>query len=152
MIMNTKIKSVGIALTIAGLGVSSLLAARATKVADAIWADGRLFSTVLTDTSFKSPPAHSTDVIFNFAESGLTGQRSVAEAAPGNPNYNGGRWHVYGVTFTELGRMIHDPDGDNAVNFELMDAETVLMHAELGHFTIADTGIFFECPLLHSKR
>jgi hypothetical protein len=120
----------------------------AMRVQDAIWADGRLFDTVLTDTSFKSPPAGSTDIIFNFMASGLTGQRSVAEAAPGDSDYNGGRWNVMAVTYTEAGLAFFDPDGDGAVNSELMDAETVLDYAELGYLNIQETGIHFECPLL----
>jgi hypothetical protein len=87
-------------------------------------------------------------VIFNFMDSGLSGQRSVAEAAPGDPDYNGGRWTVMAVTFTEAGLIVFDPDGDGAVNFELTNAEAVLESAELGLLTIQETGIYFECPLL----
>ena len=140
------------------LGLAALLvtiitvtAARATRVENALWAEDQIFDTVLTDTSFKNPPPHSTDVLFNFAESGLSGQRSVAEAAPGNPGFNGGRWHVYAVTFTEAGKMVHDADDDGVVDFELTNAEAVLEQADMGLLTISDTGIFFECPLLKSK-
>ena len=83
--------------------------------------------------------------------SGLTGQRSVSESAPGDRNYNGGRWSVKAVFFTDLGKTIHDPDNDGTVNFELTSAEKVLEHEALGHLTIIDTAIYFECPLLKSK-
>lgn len=125
-------------------------AAKATRVANAIWAEDRIFSTILTPATFKNPPPHSTDVLFNFDGSGLSGQRSVAEAAPG-PGFNGGRWHVHAVTFTEAGMMLHDADDDGMVDFELTNAEDVLDAADMGLVTIADTGIFFECPLLSSK-
>ena len=135
-----------------GLGAfgtaSSAFAAAAGHATAAVWANHALYDVVLTDTAFKSPPPQSTDVIFNFAGSGLSGQRSVSESAPGDRGYNGGRWVVMAVTFTELGMSIHDPDGDGAANFELTNAEDVLHHAELGHLLIEPTGIYFECPLL----
>ena len=148
--MKLRLKLIGATLVM-GFAVGNMVAGRATKVADAIWVHDELYGTVLTDTNFKSPPAHSTDVILNFDGSGLSGQRSVAEVAPGDPGYNGGRWHVYAVSFTEAGLMVHDPDGDGVVNFELTNAEAVLDAAELGHLTISDAGVFFECPLLRSK-
>lgn len=150
--MNSKMNQwMGLAMLTAGIGAFTANADRATKTADAIWAEDQLFGTVVTDTSFKSPPAQSTDALFNFAGSGLSGQRGVSEAAPGNPGFNGGRWHVYAATFTDLGRSIHDPDGDGSVNFELTNAESVLEHAAMGHIVIEDTGIFFVCTLLPSN-
>ncbi len=80
--------------------------------------------------------------------SGLEGQRSVAESAPGDPDYNGGRWDVQMVVFTEQGMAVHDPDGDGMVNFELTSAEQVLDHADLDHIIINDANFYFECPLL----
>jgi hypothetical protein len=124
------------------------MAAQATRVEAAIWAHGELYDTVATDTVFTSPPLHATDVIFSFGGSGLEGQRSVAEAAPGDPDFNGGRWNVMIVTFTAKGKAVHDPDGDGVVNFELTDAEMVLHHAELGHLEIQPAGVYFECPML----
>ena len=76
------------------------------------------------------------------------GQRSVADAEPGDPDYNGGRWNVKVATFTPMGLAIHDVDGNGVADFELTNAEQVMMHAGLGHLTIEDAGIYFECPLL----
>ncbi len=120
----------------------------ATVVDDAIWANGRLYGTVVTPTSFKSPPAKSTDTIYSFGMSGLQGQRSVSEAAPGDRDYNGGRWSVKVVVFTALGLSVHDQDGDGTADFELASEEQVLHHYALGHLEIFDTDIYFECPLL----
>jgi len=122
---------------------------KATKVHDAIWVDGDLYGVVLTPAHFKNGGAmHALDIIYNFDGSGLSGQKSIAEVAQGTPGYNGGRWHVYAVTFTELGLSIHDPDDDGVVNFQLMSAEQVLAHMALGHLTISPTDIYFECPLI----
>jgi hypothetical protein len=103
---------------------------------------------VVTPTSFLAPPEHSTDLIYSFMMSGLRGQRSISEAAPGDRDYNGGRWSVKAVIFTPDGILAHDGDGDGVVDFELTNVEDLLTHADLGHVEILDTTIYFECPLL----
>ena len=132
------------------LGTVSFAASadRAVKVESIIWANGAIYGTILTNTSFKNPPAKSTDVLYNFDMSGLTGQRPVAEAAPGEKDYNGGRWTVKFPVFTDLGKSVHDPDGDGAVNFELMSDNAIAAHESMGHFIIMDSDISFECPLI----
>jgi len=127
---------------------TSSFADRAQKVENAVWANGDIYGTVLTDTGFRSPPRHSTDTLYNFGMSGLTGQRAVSSAAPGDKDYNGGRWSVMVVSFTTLGVSVHDPDGDGSVNFELTSEAEVLHHHELGHVTIMDANFYFECPLI----
>ncbi len=127
---------------------SAVYAGPATRVQDVIWANDTIYDTILTDTSFISPPQHSTDTLYNFGMSGLDGQRPVSESAPGDPDYNGGRWSVKIVVFTDQGKAVHDPDGDGSVNFELTNADAVLHHEALGHVTIMDTTVYFECPLL----
>ena len=124
----------------------------ATQVEDVIWANGEIYSTVLTTNSFKNPPAHTLDLLFNFDMSGLSGQRPVADAAPGEGQYNGGRWSVQLVAFTDAGKAAHDPDGDGVVNFELTSADMVLHHVELGHIIITPANFYFSCPLVKSGR
>ena len=132
--------------------VSSVIAAPALRVSEALWANDELFDTILTDTSFHLPPVQSTDVLYSFMMSGLEGQRSVSASAPGDRDYNGGRWAVKLVVFNLAGIAAHDPDGDGIVNFELTNAEDVLAHQALGHLDILDTSIYFECPLLKRKN
>lgn len=137
------------------LAVASLNAANekaATQVDDVIWANGEIYSTVLTTNSFKMPPAHSVDMLYNFGMSGLEGQRPVSDAAPGDRHYNGGRWSVQIVVFTELGKAVHDPDGDGIVNFELTTADMVLHHEAIGHLEIMPANFYFSCPLVKSGR
>jgi hypothetical protein len=132
------------------LAVTSLASAQGATVVteDAIWAHGELYGTVVTPTAFKNAPERSTDVIYSFAMNKVQGQRSVSEAAPGDRDYNGGRWHVKFAMFTPLGETIHDANGDDIVDFELTSAEQVQAHAALGHLEIVDTDIRFVCPLL----
>jgi hypothetical protein len=129
-------------------GTTAVHAGGATRVAEAIWANDNLYDTVVTPTTFLSPPEHSTDMIYSFMMSGLSGQRSVAESAPGDLDYNGGRWDVQMVVFTAQGINAHDSDGDGFVNFELTNAEDVLAHEQLGHIIINEANFYFECPLL----
>ena len=129
-------------------GTTAVYAAGATRVAEAIWANDNLYDTVVTPTTFIAPPEHSTDRIYSFMMSGLSGQRSVAESAPGDMDYNGGRWDVQMVIFTADGIAAHDPDGDGIVNFELTNSEDVLLHEGLGHIIINEANFYFECPLL----
>ena len=138
--------------TLVCLFAASAYAAPATRVSGAIWANNNIYDTVLTDTAFHLPPVHSTDVLYNFMISGLAGQRAVSESAPGDRNYNGGRWSVKLAVFTDAGKAVHDPDGDGIVNFELTNADDLLEHYRLGHLEIIDTAIYFECPLLPRKK
>jgi hypothetical protein len=118
-----------------------------TKVDDAIWYNDRLFDTMLLG-DIKKPNQKSLDALYNFGSSGLIGQRSISEAGPGNPEYNGGRWKVIPVTFTPLGISIHDPDNDGTVNFELTSVEQLMHHAGLGHLTFGEPVRYFICPLI----
>jgi hypothetical protein len=146
--MTSKTVKTAILSTLLCVASSAVLADAATRVEDAIWANDTIYDTILTDTSFISPPEHSTDTLYNFGMSGLNGQRAVSDSAPGDRDYNGGRWSVKIVVFTEEGKSVHDPDGDMNVNFELTNADAVLHHEALGHITIMDTTVYFECPLL----
>jgi hypothetical protein len=150
-------RTVGLSNLTAALGLlisvhaSSALAAAAGRADNAIWVHDQLYGTVATDTAFQSPPPQSTDVIFSFAGSGLDGQRSVAQYAPGDRDYNGGRWNVMVVTFTDMGKSMLDADSDGAVDSEIGNAETVLDYADLGLLTITAPGVYFECPLRPSR-
>jgi hypothetical protein len=143
-------KSIVVAALAIGVGALQASAAEAggLRVEQAIWAEGQLYGTVLTPTAFVSPPVHSTDALYNFSMSGLSGQRSVSESSPGDPDYNGGRWSVKMVVFTPQGKTVHDPDGDGAINIELTSVSQVHEQETLGNLTIFDTTTYFECPML----
>jgi hypothetical protein len=79
---------------------------------------------------------------------GAPGQLPVAEAAPRNPAYNGGRWITHTAMWTDAGMNSHDPLP------VLMSYEDVQFHQSLGHLAIARGSPnpavpdYFECPLL----
>ncbi|MHA2099347.1 MAG: hypothetical protein ACW99A_11710 [Candidatus Kariarchaeaceae archaeon] len=119
----------------------------AVRAEEALLADGQAWDTILTPATFKAPKnINSVDNLY--VTMNLDGQRPVAEAAPYEKDYNGGRWWVQAVEFTALGMSIHDPDGDGVANFELTSDDAVRHHESLGHLTITPTNVFFVCPLL----
>jgi len=93
----------------------------------------------------------SLDKLFVITNSNAAGQLPVAEAAPGNPDYNGGRWFTHTVTWTPAGFGAH---GTVPV---LKSYADIMFHYSLGHLAIAAGSpaggppLYFECPLLPVK-
>jgi hypothetical protein len=116
-----------------------------------LYADGETWGTKGT-TGLPAPNAHneqSFDKLFVFTN-GADGQLPVAEAAPGNPNYNGGRWITHTVVWTDAGMMHYDEVP------VLKSYADVMLHAGLEHLeiTIGSPGgppDYFQCPLLPVK-
>jgi hypothetical protein len=139
------------------LALFSLLALTAATSADArgplrasaaIWSHGELYGTVGTPAVFTHPPEGTTDTLYNFGMSGLEGQRAISASAPGDQDFNGGRWSVVLVTFTDQGMAALDQDHNGVVDFEFTSEEEVLNYVDLGDLTLTDTDVYFECPLL----
>jgi hypothetical protein len=85
-----------------------------------------------TDLSNTGAPASSFDVIY-----AIDGQPNVAEAKPGDPDYNGGRWMVLKVTWTGEAHPL------------LTNAEAVEQAATDGLLTIDPTPVaLFVCPVI----
>ena len=125
------------------------ISAGATRAEQALWADGKLWDTILTPASFKTPRnLGSTDMLY--VPMNLAGQHPVAEAAPYQSNYNGGRWWVQAVEFTATGMTHFDPDGNGVANFELTSSAAVQQALIMGYITVTPTNTFFECPLLRA--
>jgi hypothetical protein len=150
--MKSKVFIIILTMAIVGTAAGLANAGGAVRASGAIWAHGELYDTVITPTTFVAPPEHSTDILYNFGMSGLAGQRSVSESAPGDTDFNGGRWDVQMVVFTPQGVEAHDPDGDGIVNYELTDAGEVLDDEALGHIIINEANFYFECPLLPRRN
>lgn len=112
----------------------------------AIYADGQAWGTKgLGDLPAPNGDNdQSFDHLYVFTN-GAGGQLPVAEAAPGNPRYNGGRWNVVEATWTAAGIAAHDPLP------VLMSEEDVRFHVSLGHIDLASANTYFLCPLLPVK-
>jgi hypothetical protein len=119
-----------------------------------IYADGVPWGTKVT-TLLPGPRGmnyDSFDKLYVITNSNNPGdQLPVGEAAPGNPAYNGGRWWTHTVEWTSEGFSYHD-----TVPL-LMSYDDIMLHAEMGHLTIAEgtpgppPPPFFSCPLLLVK-
>jgi len=117
-----------------------LLSVAATSVAAggppslAFYVDGVRYRTVGTPTDFShtGAPASSFDRIY-----ALGGDlANVAEAKPGDRDFNGGRWMVLPVTW-------------HTTPVQLTSAEQVEAWADLGYLTIAGSPVkLFECPVI----
>jgi hypothetical protein len=123
--------------------------AEAPNFSPAIFADGVAWGTKgLSDL----PPAtedtlQSFDLLFGFTN-GVDGQMAVAEAGPGNPLYNGGRWYAHTATWTDAAiayyQALNQPLPLVTSYTQLMDyvnAGEIVTAVNVGH-------TFFLCPLL----
>ena len=120
----------------------------------ALYADGEVWGTKGT-TGLPAPNdhnLHSFDVLYVITNSNNPdGQLPVAEAAPGNPDYNGGRWFTHTVEWTAEGFMEH---GIVPVLTSIDDIED---HVSLNHLIITPGSfpggppVYFQCPLLPVK-
>jgi hypothetical protein len=119
-----------------------------------IYADGVAWGTKVT-TVLPAPSGNneqSFDKFFVITNSNNPGsQLPVGEAAPGNPDYNGGRWWTHTVTWTPDGFTAH---GTVPV---LKSYADIMVHYNLGHLTITPgtpgppPPVYFSCPLLPVK-
>lgn len=102
----------------------------------AFYVDGVRYRTVGTPTDFSGTgaPASSYDRIFILGD-GLAG---VAEAKPGDADFNGGRWMVLPVVWAP-----------GITPVQLTSAEAVEAYAAAGMLTIAAAPVkLFECPVI----
>ena len=100
------------------------------------YVDGAQYRTVGTPTDFgwTGAPASSFDRIYVLGN----GLMNVAEAKPGDRDYNGGRWMVLPVVWAVT-----------ATPVQLTSAEQVETYAEAGMLTIASSPVkLFECPVI----
>lgn len=87
---------IGAGVAVAGLGLAMAAPASAGVSGPAFYVDGSWYRTVATptDLSGTGAPAQSWDTIYS-----LGVQPSIATAAPGDRDFNGGRWMVHAVSF-----------------------------------------------------
>ena len=142
--MTSKITSIMVGLGILMLMLSIPAFAEGPDFSNpAIYADGEMWATKglgpLPAPNGKNNQSFDFLFIFN---NGAEGQLPVAEAAPRNRHYNGGRWNAYSAEWQ--GDIANDPP-------------VVMSYAELsgyvadGDLTISHSGLYFECPLLPLK-
>lgn len=119
-----------------------------------LYGDGEVWGTKAT-TTLPAPNDHnlqSFDALFVITNSNnMQGQLPVAEAAPGNPLYNSGRWFTHTAEWTASGFM------DHGIVPILTSYEEIMIHEGLGHIVITPGSfpggppVYFQCPLLPVK-
>jgi hypothetical protein len=133
----------GSALLLAGSAVAAAGAGGATG--PAFYVDGQLYRTVNTptDLSHTGAPASSFDTIYQFF--GVQSY-NVATAGPGDTGYNGGRWRVHGLAFTDYPAAVQRFDTNHSGDFD-SDEEVA---AALAAGAAVDTGVVksFVCPVI----
>jgi hypothetical protein len=111
----------------------------------AIYADGVAWGTK-GNPALPAPTANnrqSFDGLYKLVDNeGNLLQLPVAEAAPGNPAYNGGRWIEYFVTWNEG----YTPPSEPITSFEELDG-----YIQSGAVSVEESGNYFQCPLLPVK-
>ena len=131
------------------LSAAGLVLIPATAIAGvtepAFYVDGALYRTVgtPTDLSRTHAPPHSWDLLYEFGGA----QLNVAQAAPGDRGYNGGRWQVHALSFPDgyaAAVASGDLDGDGVLD------STAEIEVALGAGTALDQGVVkqFECPAI----
>lgn len=149
----------GASLALVGVGVGAGAAsAQQPDFSARIYGDGEIWGTKVTGV-IENPNEHSLDEFFVVTNSNNPGtQLPVAEAAPGNPDYNGGRWWTHTVMWTQKGFDDHGTVPLLTRYGPADDPASIMFHHNLGHLEItegAPAGVppdYFRCPMLPVKE
>lgn len=127
---------------------------KAPNFGERVYADGEAWGTKGT-TTLPAPNGknnQSFDKLFVIINSNNPEEQlPVGEAAPGNRDYNGGRWFTHTVEWTQAG---FDAHGTVPV---LKSYDDIMLHYGLGHLEIMEGSpaggppAYFQCPLLPVK-
>ena len=104
----------------AALALGALVQPAAAGVSGpAFYIDGELWRTVATPTDLpQTAPDHTFDVIYNVRQ---CQSRNVAEEAPGDTDFNGGRWRVHLIEFDDCAAALAAHDANGSGNFDFAE-------------------------------
>jgi hypothetical protein len=135
-----------VALTAAGSALAN--GSGGVSPGPAFYVDGTPYRTVATPTDLTNTgaPEQSFDTIYALAGQPL----NVATAAPGDRDYNGGRWMVHAVAYnTSWAATVaaHDLNGSGDIDSE---SEVLAAFADAGPGGATDAGVVqrFVCPVI----
>jgi hypothetical protein len=117
-------------LAISGIGLGSIAAAQVGPPGGMIYAHDEVYRVIATPRDV--PDQGPFDTLY-FLGNDLA---AVSESAPGDPDYNGGRWEVRPVDFVTIPPT------------QFTNAEDVLDAAAQGEIVIGDVARRFVCPLI----
>jgi hypothetical protein len=137
-----------VAATVACVWAATALGGAFVAQGDVMYVDGVKYRTVDTPAFYNekaaAAPAHTWDTLYVFPSGETTFfQLHVADAAPGDRDYNGGRWIVKVVIFSDYDAARMAYGGDN----DLFDNDAEVEDAlDAGAGSIAFQ-FQFECPV-----
>ena len=145
-----RMRTLAVAAGVAVMATAGLASSASAGVTGpSFYVDHVLYRTVgtPTDLSGTGAPAHSFDVIYEFSGA----QLNVATAAPGDTDYNGGRWQVHLLTFQSgyaAALAAGDLDGDGVLDSNAEVAVAISAGAA------QDAGVVkeFVCPAIPLPR
>jgi hypothetical protein len=141
-----RLKLIAAVLGVVGLMVLTVGTSSAgSPPGDAFYVDGTVYRTVGTPTDFSNTgaPEHSFDTIYQFFGAQ---DLNVATAAPGDRDYNGGRWMVIGLEFDDYDAAVEKYDTNGSGNFD--SDEEVQAALDGGEATSLGVVKQFECPVI----
>ena len=141
-----RVRSLAVGAMVAALATFGLASSASAGVSGpSFYVDHVQYRTVgtPTDLSGTGAPADSFDIIYEFSGA----QLNVAGAAPGDRDYNGGRWMVHLLTFPSgYGAALAAGDLDHDGVLDSTDEVAAAIAAGAAH----DAGVVkqFECPAI----
>jgi hypothetical protein len=145
-----RLKLIAAVLGVVGLMVLTAGASSAKGPPEAsFYVDGTVYRTVGTPTDFSNTgaPEHSFDTIYQFFGAQ---DLNVATAAPGDRDYNGGRWMVIGLEFDDYDAAVATYDTNGSGDFD--SDEEVQAALDGGAATSLGVVKQFECPVIKLPR
>src|SRR5215208_1266015 len=118
--------------------------AQAGVTGPAFYVDGQLYRTVNTPTDLSNTgaPDSSFDTIYDFGAL----QPNVATAAPVDPGFNGGRWRVHALQFSNYDAAVQQFDTNGSGDLDSASE----VEAALAAGAATDAGVVksFECQVI----
>jgi hypothetical protein len=108
------------------------------------WANGVIYGILLPSETKTSDGLRNVLYVFK----NLNGQRPVAEAGPGEYNFQNGRFSVAFLEFTPKGISALDPNNDGICEFEITNAKMVNSYIDLGYLKLAGRGAQIDCKVV----
>ncbi len=146
-------KRITTASTAVGGALVAMLAAAGPAAAGvtgpAFYVDGQLYRTVGTPAVLEDTgaPSHAWDTIYDL---GGAQDHNIADAKPGDRDFNGGRWMVHAVSIPDYNAALASGDANSNGVLD-SDSELALAFAA-GTAVDLGTVFQFECPVIPLPR
>jgi hypothetical protein len=107
-----------------------------TPQLDYCWANGVIYGLLLPSEAKTSNGLRNDLYVFH----NLQGQRPVAEAGPGDINFQKGRYQIVFMEFTPKGISVLDPDSDGTCEYEITTLKMVKSYEKMGYIKLEGRG------------